>query len=104
MAHLRWTISLGIREVFWVDADQHRDLLSHEGAEQLGFNFKDTTDVLVTERMSSRIRQPWLNMRLLFRAKKEVEDHDIIKVQASVLLANIRSEDTKPVMVSWSLA
>ena len=102
--HLRQTISLGSRSTDWVDAaNRHPQLLSYDGLETLGRNFRGTTDVLVANRSAIRARQPGLGMRLLFKLKKVIKDSDVIHAQASLLLANLHSPDTRPMLVSLEL-
>lgn len=81
-------------------ANRHPQLLSYDGRETLGRNFKGTTDVLVADRAAIRARQPGLGMRLLFELKKKLADSDVIQAQASLLLANLHSPETRPMMVS----
>ena len=101
MPHLRQIISLGSRRTEWVDAGNHHPhLLSYDGLETLGRNFRGTTDVLVADSSAVRALQPELRMRLLFELKKGVVNSDVIRAQASLVLANLLSPDTRPMMVS----
>lgn len=101
MPHLRKIINLGSRSTEWVDAaNRHPQLLSYDGLETLGRNFRGTTDVLVANRSAVRALQPERGMRLLFELKKEVTKSDVIKAQARLLLANLHSPDSRPMMVS----
>ena len=101
MPYLRQNISLGSRSSEWVDAANHYPkLLSYDGMETLGRNFRGTTNVVVADRVAIRARLPGRGMRLLFELKKKLEDRDIIQAQASLLLANLHSPELRPVMVS----
>ena len=98
--HLRESISLGGRDVDWVNAARHPELLMYDGLETLGRKFKGTTDVVLANRSAIRTLQPERGLRLLFKLKKAVEKADVIQVQASMLLANVHSPELRPMMVS----
>ena len=100
MEHLSKNISIDNRLNGWVDVARHLQLLSFDGKETLGFNFKGTTDVLVATRAAIRCLAPNLKMRLLFTLKKNVTESAIYQAQLSLLLANLHSPETKPAMVS----
>lgn len=101
LPHLRKSISLGGRDMDWVNAAKHPQLLTYySGSETLGRKFKGTTDVVLADRMAIRTFQPERGLRLLFELKKAVEKADVIQAQASMLLANVHSPELRPMMVS----
>lgn len=100
MQHLEQHISLDSRMLGWVDAAKDQDLLSFAGSETLGFNFKGTTDVLVAIREAIKDLLPNRGMLLLIELKKQLTSTAVLQAQARLLLANLHSPETRPVMVS----
>ena len=104
MPHLKQIIILGNRDIGWVDAARDPQLLSYDGLETLGRKFKGTTDVLLASRSAIRTLQPELGMQLLFQLKKAFVRADVFKAQASMLLANLHSPESRPMLVSLDLS
>ena len=100
MSHLDTYVNIDKQKNGWVDAASEPELLSFVGSETLGFNFKGTTDVLVATRTAILNCAPDLEMRLLFKLKKESPGSALNQARLSLLLANLHSPVTKPAMVS----
>ena len=93
------SINLGSRDINWVDAAKYPQLLSYDGLETLGRSFKGTTDVLLASRAAIRLSQPERKMLLLFELQKTISKYDMIQAQAIMLLANLHSPESRPLLV-----
>ena len=100
MSYLDMNISIYPERNGWVHAASDPQLLSFDGLETLGFNFRGTTDVLVATRAAIRNDVPNKRMLLLFELKKKVTTSAVYQASIKVLLANLHSPETKPAMVS----
>ena len=96
--HLREIIPTGSGETEWVDAAQdYPELLS---GPMLGYNITSaTTDVLASERSAVSAGSPQTSMRLLMDIRRTITRSDVDKAQARLLLGNLRSPESRPVMV-----
>jgi len=99
MPHLQKSINLGSRDIAWVDAARHPQLLSYDARETLGRIFKGTTAVLLASRAAIRLDEPEREMQLLFELKKAVSKANMIQAQATMLLANLHSPESRPLLV-----
>ena len=102
ITHIKSIIHSGDTE--WVDAAQdHPQLLSHEGGKRLGFTFKGTTDLMATtKRSAGGANWPRKGMRLLMDIKPHITRCDIHQAQARLVLGNIHSPESRPVMVRFA--
>ena len=101
MPHLQTSISLGSRELSWIDAaNHHPHLLACDAHLSLGRNFRGTTDVAVCNKTAVKGNVPALGLRLLYELKKgSVSRDSVTRAIASLMLANIHSPSLRPMLV-----
>ena len=96
--HLREIIPTDSGETEWVDAAQdYPELLS---GPMLGYNITAaTTDVLAADRSAVSAGSPQKAMRLLVDIRRTIARSDVDQAQARLLLGNLRSPESRPVLV-----
>ncbi len=95
-------IGTGNANLEWVDAaNDYPELLSFDGLEQLGFDFKGTANVLVADTAAMREAQPRKGMRLLFVIREEIAPCDVNCAKATLVLGNGHNPENRPIVVSW---
>ena len=99
--HLRSSISLGSRDLTWIDAANHYpQLLACDAHLSLGRKFRGTTDVVVCNRSAVSGNVPALGMRMLYELKKGTISRDhVIQAMVSLMLANIHAPSLRPMLV-----
>ncbi len=98
--HLEKIIGPCSGETEWVNAAKdYPELLS---CYALGYNISATTDVLAADATALRAGKPQTGMRLLMDIKEAVAASDIRQGQARVLLGNLHSPESRPVLVRWA--
>ena len=85
----------------WVDAaTKEPHLLSYDSSQTLGYEFRGTAAVLLTEKQTRMCFKPMLCAHLLLEVNKELTDRNVIQAQAKLLLANMHDPERRPVLVS----
>lgn len=99
--HLSSSISLGSRQLTWVDAaNRHPQLLTCDAHLSLGRKFRGTTDAVVCSRSAVSGNVPALGMHMLFELKKgDIIHDDVIQAMVSLMLANLHAPSLRPMMV-----
>ncbi len=98
ITHVEKIINLGGEGIEWVNAAQdYPEFLSHQ---TLGYNITATTDILAAERSAINAGMPQKAMRLLMDIRKTIARSDVDQAQARLLLSNLHSPKSRPVVVS----
>ncbi|CAL5225924.1 g8717 [Coccomyxa viridis] len=88
----------------WVDAaTKEPHLLSYDSSQTLGYEFRGTAAVLLTEKQTRMCFKPMLCAHLLLEVNKELTDRNVIQAQAKLLLANMHDPERRPVLVLTDL-
>ena len=96
---------MGGADAEWVDAaNDYPELLSFDGLELLGFDFKGTANVLMADGAAVRDSKPRKGMRLLFVIREKIVPCDVNSAKATLVLGNIHNPDNMPIVVSWRMA
>ncbi|CAL5225911.1 g8702 [Coccomyxa viridis] len=102
--YLRNMISLGSTDTEWVNtARDYPELLNFFRPEPSLYDFYGTTDVAVVQRSAVRARQPEKGLLVLFDISRDISEVDHAKAMMRVLVANLKSPETRPIVVKTDL-
>ena len=75
-------------------------MLSYHAQHVLGLKVNGTTDVAICSRDSVAGESPQLGLSLLLELKKKRSSEATVQARATLLMANLHSPDSRPILVS----